>query len=424
MFNKIFCAILSLSLCSGMLTGCTKSNKTGSIQSNPAQVEPVQIEEPQIPYSNHISANKEKLDAAVDQINKDYGVMGSSIAVWEHDTIVYSHSYGTASLRKTQYINEITGEVTTADTTPANCGTKYRVASISKMVTAMLAMQLQEQGRLSLETDIAALVNEKLQNPYYPNDKATIEMMMTHTSGIIDGAGYTSAINKQPFPALDVVLQRNNFSGLKPGSSYSYSNFGMGLVAGAIENVTGEPFCDYAKNALFEPLGIDASFVTDYIKDRNSIATFGSEDPLSWGNMKEIYGQIPVGQMYLLGHGNLFISAEDLARIGIILSGDGIYQGKCYLKKETLDNIHSPRVYDYKTNVTRGLAVQITSDIIEGVTLYGHQGNAYGAISCIFYDPSTQRGVVFLTNGASAKRAESQIYAVNDAIVKQIWQYL
>ncbi|WP_312640902.1 serine hydrolase [Hydrogenoanaerobacterium sp.] len=415
--NKVICGILITSLCTVILVGFLKDNsKTPLVESGTAQLYSAEKKQPEIGYfTNTIANNKAELDLAINRISEQYGVKGCSIAVWEHDTIVYSHSYGVASIRQMQQ---------NAVKKPASQSTKYRVASISKVVTTMLAMTLQEQGKLSLDMDIAALVNENLQNSFYPDDNATIEMLMTHTSGIIDGAGYTRALNMTPFPSLDVVLQRNNFSGSKPGTAYSYSNFGMGLVAGAVEKLSGKHFYDYARDTLFEPLGADAAFITDYIKDKDSIAAFSSTDPLSWGSMAELYGQIPLGQMYLLGQGELYISADDLARIGIILSGDGTYEGKRYLKQETLKNIHTPRVYDSVTNVTRGLAVQISPDIIEGVTLYGHQGNAYGAISCLFYDPVTKRGAVFLTNGASAKRAESQIYAVNDAIVKQIWQYL
>ena len=61
---------------------------------------------------------------------------------------------------------------------------------------------------------------------------------------------------------------------------------------------------------------------------------------------------------------------------------------------------------------------------IDGTTLWGHQGNAYGVVSCLFYDRDTRKGVVFLNNRASQMRTESKVYAVNDAVVKAIWQYL
>lgn len=352
------------------------------------------------------------LNQKVDEICRRYGVTGASIAAFNQGKIVYTHSYGNA--RPGQAANE---------------NTKYRIASISKAVTAALAMHLEEEGKLNLDDDIAK-IHPNLQNPFYPDTKATLEMLMTHTSGIIDGAGYNSAISQSPFPSLDAVLQQNNFSGSKPGSQYAYSNFGMGLVSAAIEKASGQYFYDYAQETLFKPLGIDAAYLTNYIEDKQSLAALGSVDPLSWKNMKWAYDSIPLGEMYLLGQGELYISASDLAKIAMIMAGDGTYlsaesgQKESFLNKETLDKVHTVRVYDETTNTSRGLAFQMSDDIIDGVQLWGHQGNAYGVISCMFYDRESQKGVVFLTNNASSARAPSKVYAVNDAIIKSVWEFI
>ena len=258
----------------------------------------------------------------------------------------------------------------------------------------------------------------------------TLEMLLTHTSGIVDGAGYNWAISQSVFPSLDQVLQYRNFSGSAPGKQYAYTNFGMGLVSAAIEYATGQPFRSYAQQVLFEPLGLDAGFLTDDIDDPQTIALLGSVDPLDWGKMEKAYARIPVGQMYLLGQGELYISAKDLARIAMILAGDGSFlpagsdTRQTFLSAETLEEMHTPKVYDEATNTTRGLALQMTDEIVDGVTLWGHQGNAYGVISCLFYDRESHKGLAFLTSSASQMRAENKIYAVNDAAVRAVWEYL
>lgn len=149
--------------------------------------------------TNHIAGNEDKLDAALDEICQQYGVKACSVAAFEGEQIVYTHSYGKAR-----------------GNTPADENTKYRVASISKAVTAMLAMHLVDEGKLSLDMDIAD-IHPDLQNPYYPDSTTTLEMLLTHTSGIVDGAGYNWAISQSVFPSLDQVLQYSNFSGSAPG---------------------------------------------------------------------------------------------------------------------------------------------------------------------------------------------------------------
>lgn len=366
-------------------------------------------ESAKVSYESTSSLPSGTLDPAIDQICRSYGVTGASVAAFDHGKIVYTHSYGTA--RPGQ---------------PASENTKYRIASISKAVTAMLAMHLVDEGKLSLDMDLGE-IHPGLQNPFHPDTKTTLQMLMTHTSGIVDGAGYSSAISQSPFPSLDVALSMNNFSGSKPGTQYAYSNFGMGLVSAAVEHGSGAYFYDYARDNLFAPMGLDAAYLTNYIQDRSTIAALGTTDPGSWQDMRWAYSRIPLGQMYLLGQGDLYISATDLAKVAMILAGDGTYpsaqsgQKVSFLKKETLDAMHTPLVYDEATNTTRGLALQMTEDIVDGVTLWGHQGNAYGVISCMFYDRESQRGVVFLTNNASSMRAPSKVYAVNDAVVHTVW---
>lgn len=430
-FSRFHCKLWALVLaCALLLGGCT--GKTLEVQGTPhavadsgTPVPSTPAEKPPVVYTNTMIQNRVEIDAQLAKIIQSYGVLGCGVVAFEHDSIVYSNAGGYARRQFAPFtLEDGTVEYRVVSSQKATTATKYRIASISKLVTVVLAMQLVEQGKLSLKDDVALTIHEKLRNPSYPQIPTTLEMLMTHTSGIVDGAGYNYALNTVPFPPLDAVLARNNFTGEEPGTAYHYSNFGMGLVSAAIEKASGRYFYDYARDALFTPLGVDAAYITDYIQNQALIASFQWEDPLSWGSMKYLYGQIPQGQMYLLGHGELYISAEDLAKIAIILAGDGTYQGKRYLTQESVDNIHQKRVYDPVTNVSRGLAVQISPDIVEGVTLYGHQGNAYGAISCMFYDPITERGVVLLTNGASSARVESQVYAMNDAVVKLLWKYL
>ena len=173
--------------------------------------------------TNHIAGNEDKLDAALDEICQQYGVKACSVAAFEGEQIVYTHSYGKAR-----------GD------TPADENTKYRVASISKTVTAMLAMHLVDEGKLSLDMDIAD-IHPDLQNPYYPDSTTTLEMLLTHTSGIVDGAGYNWAISQSVFPSLDQVLQYSNFSAAPPANSTPTPTSAWGWSAPPSSTPPGSP---------------------------------------------------------------------------------------------------------------------------------------------------------------------------------------
>ena len=93
------------------------------------------------------------------------------------------------------------------------------------------------------------------------------------------------------------------------------------------------------------------------------------------------YTGLPLGQLYALGHGDLFISAP----------------------------------------VLRGLGTQITDYLIQGRRMVGHQGNAYGSICGMFFDPEDHTGFVFLTNGVWGGKDEAGIYYVNREIAQAVY---
>ena len=400
----------ALALAVAMLLGSLTAN--GAVKpETAAQEAPAQPAAPQKPvFTNRIAGNEDALDAALTAIAQENDVYGCSVAVFEREKILYTYRYGTASER--------------GGVQAVTRATRFRTASIAKMVTTMLAMRLVDEGKLSLDGDISQLILPQLQNPYFPEEKATLQMLMTHTSGLTDSEAYQNAVNSRVFPTLTELLESGGvWNEEKPGTAYDYSNLGAGLVAAAVEKASGKKFVDYADATLFSPMGLSATYGLFTGRNRANVAQMRRYDPLTW-DYDNVYGGIPLGQMYVLAHGDLYITAEDLARLCMVLAGDGTYAGRRYLSKEALARINRPYVYDEETNDTRGLTVQITDEIVDGVTLYGHQGNAYGAISCAFYDPLTQKGVVFLSNGADTERVESRVYRVNDSVVTAVWEYL
>jgi CubicO group peptidase (beta-lactamase class C family) len=175
---------------------------------------------------------------------------------------------------------------------------------------------------------------------------------------------------------------------------------------------------------------MDAAYSVQLIKDQSLIASMYDQNrqltaaPGRWGTMNAVYDAIPLGEMYLLGHGDLFISAKDLAVIGMILAGDGRYKGKRYLTEKALKQMNVTVLKDRYTGVVRGLGTFAMTNIVEGRTVYGHQGNAYGMISGMFYDPATKTGVVFLSNGSNSSKGEQGLYHVNREIMGEIWKLL
>ena len=352
----------------------------------------------------------------VEEICREREVMGMSLAVFDREGVFYEQSFGYA-IRETG--------------TPARADTVYRVASVSKSVTALIALDLVRQGKLSLDEPLSGLLGYPLENPAFPGEGVTLRQLLTHTSGILDSAAYEEALGQPSLPPLAPVLARS-WGGYPPGTRYSYSNFAMGLVSGVIEKAAGEPFLTYTREAVFDPMGIDAAYSYTDIEDKAHVADIYQSGEKSvympgWWNMNAKYASLPLGQLYALGHGDLFITAGDLARFAMVMAGCPREAEPLSLTPGLLRGMQTVQYSEEgpdgqgNTEVLRGLGTQITDCLLPGKRMAGHQGNAYGTICGLFFDPEAGTGFVFLTNGASGAKDPSGLYLVNQDIARAVY---
>lgn len=357
-----------------------------------------------------------ELAPLVEEICRDRDVTGMSLAVFDRDGVFYEQSYG--------YAVRETGA-------PASADTIYRIASISKSVTALLSLDLAGQGKLETGAPLSQFLGYSLENPAYPGQGVTLEHLLTHTSGIVDSAAYLDALDQPVLPLLDIVLPKS-WSSCAPGEHYSYSNFAMGLVSGVVEKAAGTPFLDYTREEVFGPMGIDAAYSYTDIRQKDQVADIYQSgertvNMAAWANMSAKYTQLPLGQLYCLGHGDLFITAGDLARFAMIMAGCPREGEPVSLTPELLERMQTVQYSQEEptdtgiTETMRGLGTQITDHLLEGRRMVGHQGNAYGSICGMFFDPREQTGFVFLTNGASSAANEAGVYLVNRDIAQAVY---
>ena len=134
---------------------------------------------------------------------KTSSVRGLSLVAFRDKEIVFSFYDGYMDAKKTKLVN---------------ANTKYRIASVSKTITGILAMQLQEQGRLDIDKDISVYMGVRVRSPKYPDAVITTRMLMTHTSGVIGGAAYdkNTGDNDQQPPAAAVSCLSAKTRGIPP----------------------------------------------------------------------------------------------------------------------------------------------------------------------------------------------------------------
>lgn len=331
-----------------------------------------------------------------------------------------------------------------AQARPVTADDPVRVASISKLVTALGAMRLVEQGRLDLDADVSGLLGAPLRHPRFPDVPITLRMLLSHRAGLTDEAGYYQV-------PLDGALQditrdaRAWDATHAPGTFFRYANLGFPLVAAAMENATGERFDRLMQRLVFKPLELDACFnwescspdataraIVLYDAQREAVrddhhgrkpdcavnrAADGSCDLSRWkaGRNGALFSP----------QGGLRISANGLAKIGRLLLGDGEVDGVRLLTPASMRTLvqpawtHAPGngltiEEDDSSQSQRGffcrygLAVQTLATEREGcrddpfgdgAERIGHAGAAYGLLSGLWVDRERGTGVAYFATG-------------------------
>lgn len=155
--------------------------------------------------------------------------------------------------------------------TPYTVATLQNIASVSKTVTATAAMQLVEKGVLGLDTDINACLPFPVRHPMHPDVKVTLRMLLSHQSAVRDGIAYAKSYAcGDPSQSLEVWLrslfeeggahaEETQFHSYAPGTQHRYSNVAYGIIGHLVECISGSPFYDYCRDAIFNPLGMKST---------------------------------------------------------------------------------------------------------------------------------------------------------------------
>jgi CubicO group peptidase (beta-lactamase class C family) len=138
--------------------------------------------------------------------------------------------------------------------TPARAESSYRLASITKTITAVAILQLVEEGKIDLDNEIQAYV------PYFPRKRwpITVRQILGHLGGISHYRDYSvEGRIKEPKTTRQALAIFQDFDLVAaPGTRYNYSTYGYNLLGAAIEEASGLPYGEYIRRNILEPLGM------------------------------------------------------------------------------------------------------------------------------------------------------------------------
>ena len=265
--------------------------------------------------------------------------------------------------------------------------TKFRLGSITKQFTAVLVLQMVEQGTIDLQAPITRYL------PDYPpqtGDRITIHQLLNHTSGIpgyteIPTFGETIRTRYTPtkfiefFSKLDLLFE--------PGTKFSYNNSAYFLLGVILEKVAGQSYETLVRERIFAPLGMNDSGY-DSTAPLLSKRAAGYDKRFDGSYVNTSF--LDMSQPYAAG--SLYSTVEDLYKWDQALLGEKILTAK------SKERMFTPGLSNY------GYGWTITTR--DGVTTIEHGGGINGFNTLITRNPDARRSIVLLNNTGGAPLGE------------------
>jgi CubicO group peptidase (beta-lactamase class C family) len=315
---------------------------------------PSLLNDQEVPFSlmldNHYSdfQETEVIDRNLNSFLKEWQIKGASVAITKDERLVYAKGFGTA--------NEETGE----EVMP---GHLFRIASVSKLITAVAILKLYEEGKLGLDDKVfgeKGILNDSLflnySDPRY--EEITIRQLLNHTPGWSRYAGdpmfsslYIARKMNIEAPAdfnevLQFALSRKlNY---QPGTRYSYSNLGYGILGEIVARKSGMTYQDYVVINILKPLDInDMHIGRSYYRDKysNEVRYHSYDEAMTTYSFDGSGEQVPIyyggNNVELLGPaGGWVASAPEL--IKFLTAVDGFPEQPDILRPLTILQMSNP----------------------------------------------------------------------------------
>lgn len=312
-------------------------------------------------------------------------IAGAVTLVASHDRILDCQALGSADL---------------AAHKPMTPDALFWIASMTKPMTAVAVLMLQEEGKLSIEDPVEKYLPE-FKNPWLVEEKTTNQLKLVRPARVItvrDLLTHTAAVGDSPSPRSDctlaemVALFSQQPLRFAPGSKWEYSTAGIDVLGRIVEVVACQPFADYLDQRLFRPLGMkDTTF---WPTPRQARRLAKSYKPAPGGGLEEtevyfLKGRLTDRHRAPRPGGGLFSTAHDVARFYQMMLNGGSVGGKRILTPETIALMTRTQTGEIKTGFTDGMSWGLGFQVVkqpQGVTAmlsagtYGH-GGAYATQS-------------------------------------------
>jgi CubicO group peptidase (beta-lactamase class C family) len=272
-------------------------------------------------------------------------IAGAVVVVVKDGQVLTERGYGYADVAKRIPVDPKT--------------TLFRTGSVSKLTTWTAVMQLVEQGKLDLDTDVNKYIDFKI--PDYQGQPVTLRNLMTHTAGFQETVRRLISDNPADVLPLERYVKENLPPRIfAPGKVPAYSNYGASLAGYIVERTSGMPFDEYVEKNEFAPLGM-------------TMSTFRQPLPKQFeANMSQGYAGGEAQKFEIVvpaPAGSQSATGDAMAKFMIA----HLENGKGLLKPETARQMHDFVLQTYPP--LHAMALGFYHDDVNGHRVIGHGGD-------------------------------------------------
>ena len=326
------------------------------------------------------------------------GLPGVAVGVVSDQELIWATGFGFANLEAK---------------TPMTQATKFRMASHSKLFTAIAIMQLREQGKLRLDDPVEKYLPWFKAKPAGDDDgQITVEQLLSHSSGMQREAGdhWTS----YEFPTADEL--RSHYSSRQaafaPSVRWKYSNLAYSVAGMVVEQVSGMKWADYVVSNIFQPLGMTASSVDKNVAGLT--VPYGRRMPDGTRTVLPFIDARGMGAAT-----GITSNVDDMAKFVSANFRRGPRGGAQIVSTGSCREMH--RVRSVEENWTSGTGLGYDISRINNKTWVGHGGGYPGNTTQTFIQLDDKVGVIVLTNTNDSNPgdiARQLIATVGQAVAK------
>lgn len=330
-------------------------------------------------------------DEIIPQQLDEYHIPGAATAVVKDGELVFAEGYGFGDLEQER---PVVGD-----------RTLFRTGSVAKLFTWTAVMQLAEQGKLDLNTDVNDYLSGFRIPDTYP-EPITLEHLMTHTAGFEDVSMGAMRARPEDLELLGAFLARKVPARIfPPGQVTAYSNYGTALAGHIVEQVSGLPFEQYVEQNILTPLGMDRTTFRQPVPASlvDELATgYVYSDGAFQPQPFEVYQVGPAG--------SASATVSDMARFMIAHLQDGKYGDVRILGEQTAQLMHQQH-FSNDPRLT-GMAYGFYELRVNGRLLLTHAGEASFLRSQLYLLPQENLGLYVVYNAPGGGLARQELVQV------------